>query len=153
MISRKAISSKHLSWKNIVPTDNNSAERTNFKNARLSEDIKREISGLIRERIKDPRVKDGLVSVVRTELSGDNSHCKVYISHLDGMEASKNAVKGLESAGWMIRKEISNKLHLKKCPELKFIADDSIEHSAEIAKMLENIAEAENEEETQSEDE
>ena len=125
----------------------------NFKNARLSEDIKREISGLIRERIKDPRVKDGLVSVVRTELSGDNSHCKVYISHLDGMEASKNAVKRLESAGWMIRKEISNKLHLKKCPELKFIADDSIEHSAEIAKMLENIAEAENEEETQSEDE
>lgn len=113
----------------------------NFKNARLSEDIKREISGLIRERIKDPRVKDGLVSVVRTELSGDNSHCKVFISHLDGMEASHNAVKGLESAGWMIRKEISNKLHLKKCPELKFIADNSIEHSAEIAKMLEDISE------------
>ena len=111
----------------------------NFKNARLSEDIKREISGLICERIKDPRVKFGLVSVVRTELSGDNSHCKVYISHLDGMEASKNAVKGLESASWMIRKEISNKLHLKKCPELKFIAHDSIEHSAEIAKMLEDM--------------
>ncbi len=111
----------------------------NFKNARLSEDIKREISGLIRERIKDPRVKDGLVSVVRTELSGDNSHCKVYVSHLDGMEASKNAVKGLDSASWMIRREISNKLHLKKCPELKFIADNSIEHSAEISKMLEEI--------------
>lgn len=111
----------------------------NFKNARLSEDIKREISGLIRERVKDPRVKGGLISVVRTELSGDNSHCKVYISHLDGMEASKNAVKGLESAGWMFRKEISNKLHLKKCPELKFIADNSIEHSAEISKMLEGI--------------
>lgn len=111
----------------------------NFKNARLSEDIKREISGLIRERIKDPRVKFGLVSVVRTELSGDNSHCKVYISHLDGMDASQNAVKGLESASWMIRREISNKLHLKKCPELKFIADDSIEHSAEIAKMLEDM--------------
>ena len=110
----------------------------NFKNARLSEDIKREISGLICERIKDPRVKFGLVSVVRTELSGDNSHCKVYISHLDGMEASKNVVKGLESASWMIIKEISNKLHLKKCPELKFIADNSIEHSAEIAKMLED---------------
>lgn len=115
----------------------------NFKNARLSEDIKREISGLIRERIKDPRVSNGLVSVVRTELSGDNSHCKVFISHLDGMEASKNAVKGLESASWMIRKEISNKLHMKKCPELKFIADNSIEHSAEIAKMLEGISDNE----------
>ena len=125
----------------------------NFKNARLSEDIKREISGLIRERIKDPRVKDGLVSVVRTELSGDNSHCKVYISHLDGMEASENAVKGLESAGWMIRREISNKLHLKKCPELKFIADNSIEHSAEIAKMLEDISEAEVKHSSESSDE
>lgn len=125
----------------------------NFKNARLSEDIKREISGLIRERIKDPRVKFGLVSVVRTELSGDNSHCKVFISHLDGMEASKNAVKGLESASWMIRKEISNKLHLKKCPELKFIADDSIEHSAEIAKMLEDMDISEDSEESDEDEE
>ncbi|MCM1523850.1 MAG: 30S ribosome-binding factor RbfA [Ruminococcus sp.] len=112
----------------------------NFKNARLSEDIKREISSMILDGIKDPRVTGGLVSVVRTELSGDNSHCKVYVSHLDGMEASQNAVKGLESAGWMIRKEISNKLHLKKCPELKFIADNSIEHSADIAKLLEEIS-------------
>lgn len=125
----------------------------NFKNARLSEDIKREISGLIRERIKDPRVKFGLVSVVRTELSGDNSHCKVYISHLDGMDASKNAVKGLESASWMIRREISNKLHLKKCPELKFIADDSIEHSAEIAKMLEDMEISDDSENGESEEE
>lgn len=94
---------------------------------------------MIRERIKDPRVKEGMVSVVRTELSGDNSHCKVFISHLEGMEAAKSAVKGLESAQWMLRKEISDKLHMKKCPELKFIADDSIEHSAHIAQMLDNI--------------
>ncbi len=123
----------------------------NFKNARLSEDIKRVVSGMIRERIKDPRVKDGLVSVVRTELSGDNSHCKVFISHLNGMEASKNAVKGLESAGWMIRKEISDKLHLKKCPELKFIADNSIEHSAEISRMIDGIISDDKNEEEETE--
>ncbi|MCC8043640.1 MAG: 30S ribosome-binding factor RbfA [Oscillospiraceae bacterium] len=107
-----------------------------FKNRRLAEDIRREISGLIIERIKDPRVKSGLVSIVRVELSGDNSHCKVYVSHLDGKEAAKNAVVGLESAEWMLKREISNKLHLKKCPELKFIADDSIEYSADITRML-----------------
>ena len=113
----------------------------NFKNGRLSEDIKREISGLIREEIKDPRVNSSLVSVVRTELSGDNSHCKVYISSIDGVEAAKTAVKGLESASGMMKRRISNVLHLKKCPELKFIADNSIEHSAEIAKMLEKLEE------------
>lgn len=115
----------------------------NFRNGRLSEDIKREISGLIREEIKDPRVNAGLVSVVRTELSGDNSHCKVYISSLDGEDAAKIAVKGLESASGMMKRQISNKLHLRKCPELKFIADNSIEHSAEIARMLEKIEETE----------
>lgn len=115
----------------------------NFRNGRLSEDIKREISGLIREEIKDPRVNAGLISVVRTELSGDNSHCKVYISSLDGADAAKTAVKGLESASGMMKRQISNKLHLKKCPELKFIADNSIEHSAEIAKMLEKIEDTE----------
>ena len=110
-----------------------------FKNIRLSEDIKREISGLIAERIKDPRVNDGLLSVVRTELSGDGSHFKVYVSHIQGAEKTKAAVEGLESAAWIIKKETANKLHLKKCPEFKFIADDSIEHSAYISKMLENV--------------
>ena len=111
----------------------------NFKNGRLSEDIKREISGLIREEIKDPRVNGSLVSVVRTELSGDNSHCKVYISSIEGQDAAKTAVKGLESASGLIKRRISNTLHLKKSPELKFIADDSIEHSAEIARKLEDL--------------
>jgi len=116
----------------------------NFRNGRLSEDIKREIAGLIREEIKDPRVNAGMLSVVRTELSGDNSHCKVYISSIEGVEAAKTAVKGLESASGMMKRQISNKLHLKKCPELKFIADNSIEHSAEITKMLEQIEENDN---------
>lgn len=108
----------------------------NFKNGRLSEDIKREISDMIREEIKDPRVSSGLISIVRTELSGDNSHCKVYVSSLEGMDSAKTAVKGLESASGFIRREIGNRLHIRKCPELRFIADNSIEHSAEISKMI-----------------
>lgn len=125
----------------------------NFKNRRLSEDIKREISSLIMTEIKDPRVNSGLISVVRTELSGDNSHCKVYISSLDGMESAKTAVKGLESAGWIFKKAVSNKLHLKKCPELKFIADNSIEHSAEIERMLESISGGEKQSDDESSEE
>lgn len=110
-----------------------------FKNRRISEDIKREISSIILTEIKDPRVKGGLVSVVRTELSGDGSHCKVYISSLDGIENAKQAVKALDGAGWIFKKAIANKLKMKKCPELKFIADNSIEHSADIERMLEEL--------------
>ncbi len=120
----------------------------NFKNVRLSEDIKREISSIILTEIKDPRVNGSLISVVRTELSGDNSHCKVYISSLDGIDAAKEAAKVLEKAGWIFKKAIANKLKMKKCPELKFIADSSIEHSAEIEKLLEEtLAEKKNDNE------
>lgn len=111
----------------------------NFKNQRLSEDIMREIAGLIRERVKDPRVNSMAVSVVRVELSGDSSHCKVFISSFNGLDDAKNAVKGLESASGMIRREVTNKLHIRRCPDLHFVADNSIEHSAEISKMLNDI--------------
>ena len=117
----------------------------NFKNQRLSEDIMREIAGLIRERVKDPRVNAMAVSVVRVELSGDSSHCKVFISSFNGVEDAKNAVKGLESASGMIRKEVTNRLHIRRCPELHFIPDNSIEHSAEISKMLNDILPASDE--------
>lgn len=110
-----------------------------YKNERLAEDIRREISGLIAERIKDPRVNDGLVSVVRVDLSGDGSHCKVFISHIGGSDKTAAAVEGLESAAWMIKKETANKLHLKKSPEFHFIADDSIEHSAHISKVIDEV--------------
>lgn len=136
----RAIFLRHTLWRNIVRIDiRKEKNMPNFKNGRLSEDIKREISGLIREEIKDPRVNGSLVSVVRTDLSGDNSHCKVYISSIEGQDAARTAVKGLESASGLIKRRISNVLHLKKCPELKFIADDSIEHSAEIARKLEDL--------------
>lgn len=111
----------------------------NYKNQRLSEDIMRELVGLIREEVKDPRVKDKIISVVRVELSGDSSHCKVYISSFEGIEAAEKAAEGLESASGMLRREIANALHIRKCPDFKFIPDNSIEHSAEISKMLNDI--------------
>ena len=46
---------------------------------------------------------------------------------MEGMEAAKASVKGLTAAQGYIRHELGRRLHLRKCPELRFIADDSIE--------------------------
>ena len=114
----------------------------NFKTVRMAEDIKREISGLLRE-IKDPRVADQLVTIIRCDVSSDLSYCKVYVSSLNGIDATKQAVKGFESASGFLKRHISNALHLKRCPELKFIADTSGEHSAQINRILKEIKENE----------
>jgi ribosome-binding factor A len=108
-----------------------------YKLQRMTEDLKRELAGVIRE-LKDSRIST-MLSVIKVDLSGDMSYAKVYVSDLNGKEATQNAVKGLESAKGYIKREISNRLRLRKAPELKFIIDDSLEYSANINRILEDI--------------
>lgn len=107
-----------------------------FRINRVSEDIKREIISIIRE-LKDPRVMGRMLTVVRVEVSSDASYAKVYVSDFEGIEAAKQAVKGLTSATGYIRREVGSRLHLRKTPELKFIADDSIEQGFNMFRALE----------------
>lgn len=110
-----------------------------YRNSRVAEDIKRELSVLMRE-LKDPRI-DKMLTIVRAELSGDMSYCKVYISSLGGVESTKESVKGLKSAAGFIRREIFHRLKLRKSPEFIFIADNSIERGAEISRKIDNLSE------------
>ena len=110
-----------------------------YRTDRVSEDIKREIVAMIRE-LKDPRVKDKMLTVVRVEVSSDCSYAKIYVSALEGWDTAKEAVKGLVSATGRIRREVGSRLHLRKTPELKFIADDSVEHGMEIFKKIEGLS-------------
>jgi len=108
-----------------------------FKTARLNEDIRRELTGIFRE-LKDPRI-DPMLSIVKVDLAGDQSFCKVYVSSLQGLEKAGESVKGLTSGAGYIRRELGRRVQMRRSPELRFIADDSIEHSAQIAGKLREI--------------
>ncbi len=111
-----------------------------FKPRRLSEDIRRIISGKIKD-LKDPRINcGGMITVIRCDVSNDCSYCKVYVSSYEGYEKAKETVKGFESASGLLKREISNVLRLRKCPDLEFIADDSTEHSMKINKILKDVS-------------
>ena len=102
---------------------------------RTAEDIKRELTAIFRD-LKDPRIP-ALLSVVRVQLSGDMSYATVYVSSMNGLDAAKSAVSVLhKSAGGYIRRELGNRIRLRKMPELRWVADDSIEHGAHIAAIL-----------------
>ena len=106
---------------------------------RISEDIKREIISLMRE-LKDPRVAGKMLTVVNVTVSNDLSYAKVYISAMDGIETAKTACTGLASAQGYIRRALGNNLHLRKAPELTFVADDSIEKGMEIFEKLKDAS-------------
>ncbi len=108
-----------------------------FRNARSGEDIRTALVSIIRK-VKDPRVS-GMITIVAVKLSGDGSDCKVYISSVDGIEAATEAVKGLNNAAGFIRFELGQAVKIRHVPKLKFYADNSIEHSAHIAKVLDDL--------------
>ena len=73
-----------------------------FKSVRNSEDIMRELTAILRE-MKDPRLHNSLISIVRVDVSSDVSYCKVYISSMSGMESAKEdngSFYGIRSNVW-----------------------------------------------------
>jgi len=104
---------------------------------RINEDIQRVLADRLRE-VKDPRVQQGLISIVSVDTSGDLRWCKVFISVL-GLQNAKEFNKGIQSASGWLRREIGNTLNLRYTPELVFVLDDSIAHGAHISKVLEQL--------------
>ena len=108
------------------------------KLGRTTEDIRRELSALLRE-LKDPRTQNMLLSIVRVEVTNDLSYCTVYVSAMEGLDRAKTAVQGLKSASGFLRRELGRALQLRYTTELQFIADDSIQHGAHILEILRQV--------------
>ena len=104
---------------------------------RINEDIARVLSVHLRS-IKDPRVKQGMISVTAVDTTGDLRHAKVYLS-VFGLESEKEFFKGLKSASGYLRRELGQSLNLRYTPELQFELDKSIEHGAKITSILHDL--------------
>lgn len=109
-----------------------------YKIDRVTEDVRRELTAILKE-VKDPRARDCLLSVVRVDVTRDLSYCTVYVSTMEGMARTKEAVKGLKSAAGYIRGELGRRLTLRHTPELLFKATDAIEYGAHIARVLKDL--------------
>ncbi|MBQ2676560.1 MAG: 30S ribosome-binding factor RbfA [Clostridia bacterium] len=118
-----------------------------YRTDRTAEDMKRHLSEIFRE-LKDPRISM-LLSVIRVEVSGDLSYAKVFVSAIEGAAKTAESVKGLNNAKGYIKRELSSRVKLRKMPDLKFIADDSIAHGAEIARIIEDFDMPKKEEENE----
>lgn len=109
---------------------------------KLSEEIKREISHILRNEIKDPRISS-MVSVTAVEVSRDLSHAKIYISLLGSEREKEKTLEGLQRARGFIRKELGRRVRMRIVPEITFTIDKSIEYGAYISELLEKVREKE----------
>lgn len=110
---------------------------TNQRVQRVSEQIKKEISGIIKEELKDPRV--GFITIISVEVTNDLKIARVYFSVYGDEEQKKDTLEGLQKATGFVRREIGKRIKLRHTPEIEFIIDSSIEHGARISKLLEEV--------------
>lgn len=106
-------------------------DRTN----RISEEIKKEVSNIIQNELKDPRLPQ-LISIVSLNVTRDLRYAKIYISVLGNDEEKKNALAALKSAAGFIRREVGHRVQLRYTPEMLFELDTSIEHGIYISKLI-----------------
>jgi ribosome-binding factor A len=102
--------------------------------ARLNEQLKREISGLIRTQVRDPRV--GLVTITGVDVAADLGSAKVYVREVGGSEDLATTLEGLAAAAPFLRTSLGRVLHVRRIPELRFREDRSYESAMRIEEML-----------------
>lgn len=106
------------------------------RSQRVSHLLRKELSDIILNRLKDPRL--GFLSVMEVDISSDLKVAKVYISVLK-KEEQEETMQAIESATRFIRGELSKRLRMRVLPELFFKLDTSSEYATKINRLLHKI--------------
>jgi ribosome-binding factor A len=109
----------------------------NKRIARLNEQLKRELSDLIRTQVRDPRV--GIVTITGVEVAADLGSAKIYVRDLGGAEHLAATLEGLEAAAPFLRTTLGRSLRVRRIPELRFREDRSLLHARRIEEVLADV--------------
>ena len=113
--------------------------KNSVKNTRVNGEVQRELSSIIQNEIKDPRIPV-MTSVVKVEVAPDLKTCKAYISVMGDDETKKAAIDGLKSAEGFIKNRIAKVINLRNTPEIRFILDESIEYGINMTNIINNLS-------------
>ncbi|MFD1888337.1 30S ribosome-binding factor RbfA [Paenibacillus wenxiniae] len=108
-----------------------------IRTGRVGEQIKKELSLLIQNELKDPRI--GFVTVTGVDVTNDLSQAEVYLSVLGDEEQKTGSLKGIEKASGFLRSEIGKRIRLRHTPELLFKIDESIAYGNRIDQLINQI--------------
>jgi ribosome-binding factor A len=105
--------------------------------ARLNEQLKRELSELIRTQVRDPRV--GLVTITGVDVAADLGSARVFVRRAGADDDLDASLEGLTAAAPFLRSELGRILSIRKIPELRFQKDRSFEHAQRIEQILSEV--------------
>jgi len=107
---------------------------------RMAVEIKRILSVIFQQYLKDPRIDFSTVSVTRVDIPADISHARINISVLGDETRQTETMQALQKARGYIRTELAQQLQIRHAPELEFRLDRSIEHGIHMSSLLEELS-------------
>ena len=111
----------------------------NYRGVRINEEVKREVSNIIQNEIKDPRLT-AMVSVTDVKVTRDLRYAKVFVSIFGKNDEEKNnTFVALKNASGYIRKEIGQRINLRYNPQIIFELDDSINYGMHIEELIQRV--------------
>ncbi|MBD2039385.1 30S ribosome-binding factor RbfA [Microcoleus sp. FACHB-672] len=113
---------------------------TDRRVSRVASQIKREVSLMLLNDIKDDRVGAGMVTVTDVDVSGDLQHAKIFVSIYGSIEARAETMAGLKSATGFVRSELGHRVRLRRTPEVVFLEDRSLERGDRILSLINQIS-------------
>lgn len=113
-------------------------KKNSVKNVRVNSEVQREMSQIIRDDLKDPRIHP-LTSVMSVEVTPDLKFAKIYVSVLGDDEEKEKTMEGLKKSASYARVQLARRMNLRNTPELTFILDKSIEYAARMSKRIDEL--------------
>jgi ribosome-binding factor A len=111
----------------------------NRRVSRVASLIKREVSQMLLNGIKDDRVGAGMVSITDIDLSGDLQHATIFVSIYGTEDAKRETMEGLHASRGFVRRELGHRIRLRRSPEITFSEDRSLERGDRMVHLLNQI--------------
>lgn len=112
--------------------------KNSIKNTRINGEVQKELSKIIQNEIKDPRIAP-MTSVVAAEVAPDLKTCKAYISVFGDEQAAADTLAGLKSAEGYIRRHLARSINLRNTPEVHFVLDQSIAYGVSMSHLIDEV--------------
>ena len=106
---------------------------------RVADQIQRELSQLIRDEVRDPRVS-AFATICEVEVTSDLSLARIFISAVDDDETNETVPALLKASGFL-RRKLAARMKLRHVPELRFILDDTALRAEKMSKLINDAVE------------
>jgi ribosome-binding factor A len=111
------------------------------RHERLAEEIKQEISVMLAGELRDPRLA-ALATVTEVRVTPDLKQVKAFVSVLGTETEQASTIKGLKAAAGYVRHELSERLRMRRAPEVNFVLDRSEEYGERIDDLIRRTKQA-----------